>query len=127
MGEAVLGTLALGTPSPISTSHQRLGKRKRLIMNCKPGDLAVIVSTGGVKGVDYLIGRIIRVTHLIPRENRPAVWGYERPYFFIISPLGQYPIEGVLDDILRPLRDNLGEDETFLWAGKPTVTVGEKS
>jgi hypothetical protein len=89
-------------------------------MNCKPGDLAMIVG-----GVQENLGRLVRVIGPVD------VWGWEvealQPLTVYTSPpgaavgiLGAGGHAGVSDHILRPLRDQDGDDQTFTWAGKPS-------
>ena len=88
-------------------------------MNCKPGDLAVIVRAR----VSANLGRIIRVTSFDPYSrfvDRPGVsggWRYEGAEL-ISSEFGLRCLR-VPDDVLRPIRDTDGDDESFSWAGKP--------
>jgi hypothetical protein len=78
-------------------------------MNCKPGDLAVVIHTN--PAWTKHIGRLVRV--LEPSKCLPAGhWltdieepGYQSVHFW--------------DGWLRPIRDNDQEDETLTWAGKP--------
>lgn len=88
-------------------------------MNCKPGDLAVVVGRCEISG-DYLIGRIFRVTTFY-RDDEDVVWEYEGPR--LETPWGE--LLAVADDNLRPIRDpgDDATDETLLW--KP-VPVTEK-
>lgn len=86
-------------------------------MNCKPGDLAVIVMCP--HGTEHLRGKIIRVTTLAePRTEAPgsyqrtdyhARWHYEGPR--MRTRMG-IPVEMVNDCCLRPLRgDEAPADE----------------
>ena len=83
-------------------------------LNCKPGDLAVVVC-GGLK-INH--GRIIRV--LLPvahPQSRILGWTYEGHLDHrIFSRVGY-----VADNCLRPIRDQPGTDETLTWAGKPAA------
>ena len=84
-------------------------------MNCKPGDLAVVVKSG-LGGVDSWVGRIIKVIGLCQGPAGPC-WTYEGARL-------SHPIygdcEAVSDKCLRPIRPGEGEDEMLLLAGKPT-------
>jgi len=97
-------------------------------MNCEKGDLAVIVGCNGfgVAGQlsKLLVGRIVKVTHLDSPSNGLAcyadqVWKFEEPI-----PLNwegrRFIADGIHDDMLRPLRDNPGTDETLLWSPVPS-------
>lgn len=85
-------------------------------MNCKPGDLAVIVRTSATR--TEALGRIVRVTeiHSMDYEGRGPVWMFEN------SPITLQDgrqIDVVNDCGIRPIRLNEGDDETLTWAGKP--------
>ena len=85
-------------------------------MNCKQGDLAVVVrSLAGNDGV------IVRCIQLMPAGTDDLsvflgpVWKIDKP---LVSNWGDS--SPFINDInLRPIRDNDGEDETLTWAGKP--------
>lgn len=115
-------------------------------MNCKPGDLAVVVrSTLGntgklvrVLGVSFLHGAPVGSTAVDPETG--AVFRNEGHYRYwdVVaqgSPLVCERYNGLRherykrpfkDADLRPLRDNEDEDEMLRIAGKP-VTQGELS
>ena len=91
-------------------------------MNCKPGDLAVIISSDG----GHNLGKIVRVLQLhwsseydldgarFNKSDGPR-WILEKPIDNIEGdPLFTFP-----DAALRPIRDSDGEDESLTWAGKP--------
>lgn len=81
-------------------------------MNCKPGDLAVIVG----KQEDHcahLEGKIVRVIALDPGGKH---WFYEPPVLYSMT---YGPCVALADFFLRPLRGDEGEDETLQLAGKP--------
>lgn len=102
-------------------------------MNCKPGDLAVVV---GAKLTPELIGAIVRVVRpALPGERYGSGWVFnprtDGP-FWVISGEGRLlPTRGskgtfklvgerpALDSMLRPIRDQPGADETLTWAGLP--------
>lgn len=80
-------------------------------MNCKPGDLAVIV---GSKSHQMCNGMVVLVV-------RPAG---ERAWLVSGHMIEEYSrrrgLRPILnDEKLRPIRDNGKEDETLQWAGKP--------
>lgn len=86
-------------------------------MNCKQGDLAIIVKS--VASPDD-IGAIVRCVEFKPGPDGRAAWIVDRK----VSPdavIGgiTYIGDWFLDASLRPIRDNDGEDETLTWAGKP--------
>ena len=91
-------------------------------MNCKPGDLAVIVRGG----FEEVIGILCRVTSSSDTDKDGDFCWLVRtqravPWFDADDPLSV--IHGrngfVPDAWLRPIRDQPGEDETLSWAGKP--------
>ena len=88
-------------------------------MNCKPGDLAIVVHTCKQQG------RITRCIRLATEQdvtlqrmyfpNGRPVWvvEHEFQYTFLRATL-------ILDAYLRPLRDSDGEDQILTRAGKPS-------
>lgn len=81
-------------------------------MNCKPGDLAVIVSAP--KEIQNQIGKIVETVKLLPNWEGIPCWQIKNPF------RDRFGIcEGIADKDLRPIRDNDGEDQTLTWAGKP--------
>ena len=109
-------------------------------MNCKPGELAIVVrSEMGNQGRMVLI-----VRRVMPGERRLpngatvcptddwVIQGRMRTADEKIFSLGGVEIGRMEDNVqdeetmlpfpdawLRPIRDQDGEDETFEWAGKP--------
>ena len=84
-------------------------------LNCKAGDLAVVVRGGN-------LGRIVDV-------QRQSVYGEG---WWLVKVVGA-PVIGSLgsskrlmsigsieDSRLKPIRDQPGQDETLTWAGKPS-------
>lgn len=93
-------------------------------MNCRPGDLAMLVglsdSTGLIRqAMRQCLGRVVRVTHLRPPRSSDCsaelVWHFELP---LVVELSGYTIQfdGAGDAVLRPLRDTDGEDEVLRLA-----------
>jgi hypothetical protein len=84
-------------------------------MNCKKGDLAIVVSRTTNAGK---IGRCVR------RYDGPWAYGVG-PGWILEGPVLHEPsgrrkrINAVADEWLRPIRDNDGEDEMLRIAGKP--------
>lgn len=83
-------------------------------MNCKPGDLAVYV------GADLgLRGRFVTVVE----EDAFVTSVFGRKFWIVDPPLPRDDRRGdalAVDDlVLRPIRDNDGQDETLTWAGLP--------
>ena len=88
-------------------------------MNCKQGDLAVIVRSSA--GNEY---KIVRCLRFIPRLLQLGRNGrvMETPCWEIDTPLRGFlgTIDCFISDSqLRPLRDSDGEDEMLRLAGRP--------
>ena len=82
-------------------------------MNCKPGDLAIIVDGGSYPEV---IGKIIKCESLDePSMLHGPMWFTDGSIF---SRKGK--ITAIADKCLKPLRDNPGQDETLNWLPVPT-------
>jgi len=94
-------------------------------MNCKPGDLAVIVryegwgSAGEISKL--LVGRIVRVASLgVPSTpsicSASIVWKFEEP-LKIEYEGKKYIADGIADFCLRPIRDDGDDavDESSAW------------
>ena len=76
-------------------------------LNCKAGDLAVIVCRNEVQH----LGKIVQCISLWDEDSwicEPDLKGFDG------APLAW------VDASLRPIRDNDGEDETLQWAQVPT-------
>lgn len=88
-------------------------------MNCRPGDLAVIVRS---KYTPQAVGRIVTCVRLkpCPRTGAPA-WIIDPPVRGSYEDPAGCPRSGgwFYDECLSPIRDNDGEDETLRIAGKP--------
>jgi hypothetical protein len=95
-------------------------------MNCKPGDLAVIVkSSAGNEGKILRVLRLaVGVRVFLPNfqiSNSP-VWETDTMLVGCFGGVGNT----IEDELLRPIRDNDGEDETLTWAGKPeSVSISD--
>lgn len=84
-------------------------------MNCKPGDLAVIV-----KGSTDILGRYVEVM-------RPSEFPYPKDWWFVrsaggslVNTNGERVTESNAEDAqLRPIRPSEGQDETLSWAPVP--------
>ena len=97
------------------------------MLNCKQGDLAVIV-----KGIDS--GKIVTCIRLATTEEqdnvlycKEAIWLIDRELDwtfwkdgFRSEVLYNKFLTYCTDSLLKPLRDSDKDDETFTWAGKPT-------
>ena len=104
-------------------------------LNCKPGDLAVIVRESPF--ANGVMGMIVEVLSLAPNEifrlpcgfwNAAAAPGYPSWVCKFQNPitvrlesgeLRRAIFASVRDLALRPIRPADGEDETLAWAGKP--------
>lgn len=91
-------------------------------LNCKPGDLAVIV--GSLPAGAFLIGRFVEVLEAADDVPEGAAWWVRiRP---IVNPLtGEHGGEGVAADcFLRPIRDpgDSAQDQTLAWLPVPSTT-----
>lgn len=73
-------------------------------MNCKPGDMAVVVgSRSWLVHRDWLLGHIVTVVRVIPQTKYPTrtLWELKEP---IDIPCTNYFFNGLWDDILQPIR-----------------------
>lgn len=82
-------------------------------LNCRPGDLAiVVVGENSGKLVDVIQEHPIwgrGVWRVVPHSNVSSTFGHSKAG----APIG-------CDDYrLRPIRPDEGDDETLTWAGKP--------
>ena len=83
-------------------------------MNCKPGDLAVVVSC--LKGEEACLGHICTILEMDFHPITGEVgWHFEPPTQY-------HGHNCTFDKHLRSIRDNPGEDESLQWAPVP----GEK-
>jgi hypothetical protein len=80
-------------------------------MNCKPGDLAVIIRTSPA-WAKYL-GRLVTCLELDPYHRQGPSWRLD-----IKHTTGAHIY--ACDSGLRPIRDNPGKDETLDWCPVPT-------
>lgn len=90
-------------------------------MNCKQGDLAIVVRACNVEN----IGRVARCMRVSIGGDVTGP-GYRFPSavcWVVEPPLSSWDGLGfaaaVPDAFMRPIRDNDGEDETLTLAGKP--------
>lgn len=81
-------------------------------LNCKPGDLAIIVVPKGISGSEHA-GKIVRVTTLRLADS----WNYEPS----LPRLDGGFYLGIVDEYLRPIRDPGDDavDETLLLKPVP--------
>lgn len=85
-------------------------------MNCRPGDLAIIV-----KSVAGNEGKIVRCIRLLP-SGSDKKFVFDGPRWVIDRPVPDsigLEISSLADCALRPIRDNDGEDEMLRITGKP--------
>lgn len=92
-------------------------------MNCKPGDLAVIVRS--VAGNEGRIVRCIRFVGKVRGWVGDDRWETDQ---VLIGERGG-KTNAVQDSCLRPLRDpgNDAKDETLLWAGLPVPSTEKEA
>ena len=88
-------------------------------MNCKQGDIAVIVRSSGSNA-----GKIVRCVSLIPMYTfrLPEGSSVHGPSWVVDPPVCGWdglPIPGVRDALLRSIRDSDGEDEMLRLVGRP--------
>ena len=80
-------------------------------LNCKPGDMAILVSSSTAP---QHIGKIVKCTSLFDISGK-AFWVIEQA---LENPSG-IDYWAIADDRLKPIRPDEGDDETLNWAGKP--------
>lgn len=88
------------------------------MLNCRKGDLARIVDhkeTRALGVVDAFV-KIGAPGHV--RSGR-AAWQLDPPLQLKHGMMAGHPLEVIADALVRPLRDNPGEDEMLRIAGKP--------
>ena len=88
-------------------------------MNCKPGDLALVLSNVRTRSVG-IADLIVKVTELTVNFWDVPSWRFDcSPRF---SPSGE-PVTVIPDEMLRPLRDpgDDAQDETLQWLQVPTT------
>ena len=82
-------------------------------LNCKPGDLARIISHPETEQSGS-VDRIIKVTSV----DGDSFWSYQGPPLMCSCGCHR-TMDAFHDDLLRPIRGQEGDDETLAWAGKP--------
>ena len=83
-------------------------------MNCKPGDLAIVVkSMCGNEGKVVECKRLLGAVEFADGEVRVS-WELTQKL-----PVGRHRHNIFPDAWLRPIRPSDGTDETLIWAGKP--------
>lgn len=93
-------------------------------MNCKPGDLAIVVRSIGGRNLGVVVTCVRLATSSEVAAARLRTW--ERPVWrvdrniHIVYNTGDVEMHPfVADSRLRPIRDNNGEDEVLRIAGRP--------
>lgn len=103
-------------------------------MNCKPGDLAVIIR-GRTPGCKY-VGSIVEVLKVErPTSIFGLIWAvkFSRPLIGValrkngevLGVSGLSTVHGCPDAWLRPIRDQPGADETLRWLDVPVPEIEE--
>ena len=97
-------------------------------MNCKPGDLAIIIR--GHRPRSKFVGTIVEVLDLQRHQSVfGLVWNVRFPRALVgvavsktglhLGPSGLSAVHGVPDAWMKPIRDQPGADETLEWAPVP--------
>ena len=87
-------------------------------MNCKPGDLAVVVTTLGYRDLDDCLGKIFRLKAVAMTDRFGPKWSYDGAR----QSASHGEITHIADACLRPIRpqDDDATDETLLWQEVPS-------
>ena len=95
------------------------------MLNCKKGDLAIIVrSQLGNAGRVVTCLRIALPENLLETfgstmEKHELIWRIDTPMKWSNWTRGVVEVPFMADEVLRPLRDSEGEDEMLRLVGKP--------
>lgn len=102
-------------------------------LNCKPGDLAVIVvSPETPENVGKIVRCIRRITEAEPVDGMTWTASTSNTWTWLVETegsrllwgiYGQVPRRAYADHCLRPIRDQPGADETLRWADVPREGV----
>lgn len=89
-------------------------------MNCKQGDLAIVVRANNPAN----LGKLVTCLEFIPDKVFTDPDGTERPHQAWLVDVEMTGFAGdkhyfIEDFKLLPLRDSDGQDETLTWAGLP--------
>lgn len=89
-------------------------------MNCKPGDMAVVVGSKSLGG--QLNGSFVRCISLVPGED---YWNVEALSPALIDLFRKHGVMQIYDSKLRPIRDpgDDARDETLDWLPVPHKEV----
>lgn len=79
-------------------------------LNCKPGDLAIVVRCDTNP---EMMGKIVTCIRPVEHFHIPG-WVIEPEYF---------GCSGITDPCLRPIRNDPGPDESLSWCDVPKVVV----
>ena len=101
-------------------------------MNCKPGDLAIIIR--GHRPGSTFVGTIVEVLDVQRHQSVfGLVWNVRFPRALVgvavsktglhLGPSGLSAVHGVPDAWMKPIRDQPGADETLEWAPVPALDV----
>jgi hypothetical protein len=95
-------------------------------MNCVAGDLAMVVRLNNWRGPNRAIARAllgipVQLTTGYLFHGAPA-WRLERNVALEVNGK-RFEVQGIVDEILRPIRDSNREDEVLALVGKPAVTT----
>lgn len=90
-------------------------------MNCRPGDLAVIIESGHHNNIGQLV-EVLRPGDLyvdgwVTKTLGHVMGRWPSGEWAPVAPGSNFHIA---DRHLRPLRDSDGPDETLTWAGLPS-------
>lgn len=86
-------------------------------MNCKEGDLCVIVRVPH-RAYSGALGRFVVAERLTIKDGTP-VWVLSEPFKFSHPWFGVCTVTGVDDADMRPIRGQEGQDETLSWCDVP--------
>lgn len=89
-------------------------------MNCKQGDLAVVVRLRGGSYRGIQLGSIVECLS-------PARSPRGEPSWVIVRNGGLFGDLCIVDSALRPLRGNPGQDETLTWLPVPSTKVEKEN
>ena len=107
----------------------RAGRSGVDVLNCKQGDLAIIVrSQLGNAGRVVTCLRIaspenLRETFGSTMEKHGLIWRIDTPVKWSNWVRGVVEVPFMADEVLRPLRDSEGEDEMLRLVGKPADSL----
>lgn len=86
-------------------------------MNCKPGDMAVVVRVGECPTPFHeavmraVIGRVVTVVSMHERKGLPT-WGIKEPFWLTVRGIGKIHVVGLDDAVLQPIRGDKAPSKT---------------